>query len=462
LRRRQFSHASDVWSFGVTVWEIFSYGEEPWCGYRGPEILQRITNGETLAKPTCCPKELYELMLQCWSITPEQRPRFLALKDLIKELQFSVGECREVLKGEGLLESEVNDKIIIVDGSPESFYWFGQNVRTRKYGNFSRKAIFFRSRSSLRNPRDISRPIKGSFIHAGHGDARGGDSWGQADKIDPIYLRNPMPLQMMEPLEPATIRGAEVVESIMGIRSNRQSVPTPLQPPPPNSRSSRSGELRRRTVIGTTTPTVSFAPTSSSSSSNQFHSSYGGGGGTNGSSEASDEIDPFAPFDDYDDVGFEVNGAVASSSSLPSHPAVAAAAAMKSSSPHSYYDPPPVPAESPSMTSSMMSSQHPPLPISPAATLTNGGHSSSTVVQRHQKSEPAFIPSARSFPSASSLPSHPEDPVPQRANFEFAQSPEVHQRPIVIPQPPPPTAPQVLSGTHDSSMTVTQPVWSLP
>lgn len=50
------------------------------------QILQRITNGETLAKPPYCPKELYELMLQCWSINPEQRPRFVALKDLIKEV----------------------------------------------------------------------------------------------------------------------------------------------------------------------------------------------------------------------------------------------------------------------------------------------------------------------------------------------------------------------------------------
>ena len=44
LKSRQFSHASDTWMFGVTLWEMFTFGEEPWIGLNGSQILQKVTN----------------------------------------------------------------------------------------------------------------------------------------------------------------------------------------------------------------------------------------------------------------------------------------------------------------------------------------------------------------------------------------------------------------------------------
>lgn len=81
LRYRQFSHASDAWMFGVTVWEMFSFGEDPWIGLNGSQILRKIAReGERLSFPEASPPDIYQLMLQCWDKTPTERPSFAAIK----------------------------------------------------------------------------------------------------------------------------------------------------------------------------------------------------------------------------------------------------------------------------------------------------------------------------------------------------------------------------------------------
>uniref|UniRef100_A0A3B3B4Y1 Tyrosine kinase non receptor 2 n=1 Tax=Oryzias melastigma TaxID=30732 RepID=A0A3B3B4Y1_ORYME len=80
LKSRSFSHASDTWMFGVTLWEMFSHGREPWLGLNGSQA-------ERLCKPDDCPQDVYNVMLQCWSPTPEDRPTFIALRDFLLEVR---------------------------------------------------------------------------------------------------------------------------------------------------------------------------------------------------------------------------------------------------------------------------------------------------------------------------------------------------------------------------------------
>lgn len=81
LRFRQFSHASDSWMFAVTLWEMFTFGEDPWIGLNGSQILRKIDReGERLHHPDSCPPDVYQLMLQCWDKTPTERPTFAAIK----------------------------------------------------------------------------------------------------------------------------------------------------------------------------------------------------------------------------------------------------------------------------------------------------------------------------------------------------------------------------------------------
>ncbi|KAL3289653.1 hypothetical protein HHI36_023062 [Cryptolaemus montrouzieri] len=74
-----FHHKSDVWSFGVTIWEMYSFGAIPYGEMKGAEAISLIEAGGRLKQPESCPDSIYEVMCQCWQYKPEDRPTF---KDL--------------------------------------------------------------------------------------------------------------------------------------------------------------------------------------------------------------------------------------------------------------------------------------------------------------------------------------------------------------------------------------------
>ncbi|XP_062868458.1 NT-3 growth factor receptor [Trichomycterus rosablanca] len=89
---RKFSTESDVWSFGVIMWEIFTYGKQPWFQLSNNEVIDCITQGRVLDRPRLCPKEVYDLMLGCWQREPQQR---LNIKDIQKVL-YALGKAAPV------------------------------------------------------------------------------------------------------------------------------------------------------------------------------------------------------------------------------------------------------------------------------------------------------------------------------------------------------------------------------
>ncbi|CAG09125.1 unnamed protein product, partial [Tetraodon nigroviridis] len=76
---RRFTTASDVWMFAVCMWEIMSYGQQPFFWLENRDVINQLEQGIRLPKPETCPPALYSLMTRCWAYDPKERPSFTEL-----------------------------------------------------------------------------------------------------------------------------------------------------------------------------------------------------------------------------------------------------------------------------------------------------------------------------------------------------------------------------------------------
>ncbi|XP_008940257.1 PREDICTED: tyrosine-protein kinase Mer-like, partial [Merops nubicus] len=86
LADRVYTTKSDVWAFGVTMWEISTRGMTPYPGVQNHEIYEFLSRGQRLKKPEDCGDELYEIMSACWRADPATRPTFSQLKAQLEKL----------------------------------------------------------------------------------------------------------------------------------------------------------------------------------------------------------------------------------------------------------------------------------------------------------------------------------------------------------------------------------------
>uniref|UniRef100_A0A3P9HXG2 Ephrin type-A receptor 7 n=1 Tax=Oryzias latipes TaxID=8090 RepID=A0A3P9HXG2_ORYLA len=104
IQYRKFTSASDVWSYGIVMWEVMSYGERPYWDMSNQDVIKAIEEGYRLPAPMDCPPGLHQLMLDCWQKDRAERPKFDQIVGILDKmirnpntLKTPVGTCTSPL-----------------------------------------------------------------------------------------------------------------------------------------------------------------------------------------------------------------------------------------------------------------------------------------------------------------------------------------------------------------------------
>jgi len=87
LKQNIFSNKSDMWSFGILLWEIYSFGRVPYPRIPLADVVKHVEKGYKMEAPESCPPEVYEIMRQAWDLDPERRPTFSQVKSKLSQLK---------------------------------------------------------------------------------------------------------------------------------------------------------------------------------------------------------------------------------------------------------------------------------------------------------------------------------------------------------------------------------------
>lgn len=88
----KFTTQSDVWSFGVLMWEVYTFGHQPYTGLSNHEVIDAVKNSRFLECPKWCPAAIYSVMRQCWTRSPSRRPTMAAILHQLQHLLQGRGE----------------------------------------------------------------------------------------------------------------------------------------------------------------------------------------------------------------------------------------------------------------------------------------------------------------------------------------------------------------------------------
>ncbi|GFS04674.1 tyrosine-protein kinase PR2 [Elysia marginata] len=124
IKSSEFSPASDVWSFGVVLWEMFSYGRQPWAELTSGQVMEVVDEPscERLEQPELCTGDIYQLMCQCWQSQSQARPTFASMLLSLPQLRPTQVKALKEYSGnnaeKGYMHYAANEIIVVIDKCP--------------------------------------------------------------------------------------------------------------------------------------------------------------------------------------------------------------------------------------------------------------------------------------------------------------------------------------------------------
>ncbi|XP_014600870.1 PREDICTED: tyrosine-protein kinase CSK-like isoform X1 [Polistes canadensis] len=103
LKQNKFSNKSDMWSFGILLWEIYSFGRVPYPRIPLADVVKCVEKGYKMEPPDGCPPEVYDIMRQAWDLQPEKRPTFHDIKVTLGQLKAEYTKGDKVNSGSKLI-----------------------------------------------------------------------------------------------------------------------------------------------------------------------------------------------------------------------------------------------------------------------------------------------------------------------------------------------------------------------
>uniref|UniRef100_A0A6Q2Z5D8 Receptor protein-tyrosine kinase n=1 Tax=Esox lucius TaxID=8010 RepID=A0A6Q2Z5D8_ESOLU len=157
---RRYTHQSDVWSYGVTVWEIMSYGVEPYTAMRPQEVPDLLEKGERLSQPHICTIDVYMVMVKCWMIDENVRPTFKELANEFTRMARDPPRYLVMIK-----KSQTFSHSLFSNHCPVLFCYYPQGVHSSQAGYLPMTPGLdnppVMSRSRLNSARTVSESSEG-------------------------------------------------------------------------------------------------------------------------------------------------------------------------------------------------------------------------------------------------------------------------------------------------------------